>query len=96
MEVTIDRYRVLHLVLLMFSSFIIAKILISKWEWSSLSAYGFGVTISTQVSNALSKIIEDESNSTVDKKREEKRERVEQRRERRNQQNKVSNSSKKK
>jgi len=79
----------------MFSSYIIAKILILKWEWSSLSAYGFGVTISTQVSNALSKIIEDESNSTVDKKREEKRERVEKRRERRNQQNKVSNSKKK-
>jgi len=95
MEVTIDRYRVLHLALLMFSSYIIAKILILKWEWSSLSAYGFGVTISTQVSNALSKIIEDESNSTVDKKREEKRERVEKRRERRNQQNKVSNSKKK-
>jgi len=79
----------------MFSSFIIAKILILKWEWSSLSAYGFGVTITTQVSNAVSKIIEDESNNTVDKKREEKRERVEKRRERRNQQNKVSNSKKK-
>ena len=96
MEVTIDRYRVLHLVLLMFSSFIIAKILILKWEWSLLSAYGFGVTISTQVSNSISKIIEDESNSTEDKKREEKRERVEKRRERRNQQNKVLISSKKK
>ena len=70
MEVTIDRYRVLHLIVLVFGSYIIAKILILKWEWSSLSAYGFGVTITTQVSNGISKIIEDESNNTVDKKRE--------------------------
>ena len=59
-----------------------------------MSAYGFGVTISTQISNVIHKINEDKSN-VIDKKREEKRDRVEKRRERRNQQNKMSNSKKK-
>jgi len=96
MEVTIDRYRVLHLIVLMFTSYIIAKILILKWDWSSMSAYGFGVTISTQISNAMHTINNDKSNAmAIDQKREEKRERVEKRRERRNEQSKASGRCKK-
>ena len=95
MEVTIDRYRVLHLIVLMFSSYIIAKIFILKWEWSSLSAYGFGVTITTQISNVIIHKINEDKSNVIDKKREEKRERVEKRRERRNQQSKATNNKKK-
>lgn len=83
MKVTVDRYRILHLVLLLACSCVIGQILISKWEWGVMSAYGFATTITIQISNALYSL--NTTNGDTDeaeKKREEKRER---RREHRNQ-----------
>jgi len=85
MKVTIDRYRILHLVMLMICSYLLAEALIAKMEWTPLSAYGLACTITTQISNGInSQYNEDEANSPVEKRREDKRERVlEKRRERR-------------
>ena len=83
MKVSIDRYRVLHLFILMGCSFILAETLVSKWEWSYMSAYGFAISITTQISNAINnnannpRITNDGGpNDAAEKKREEKRERI--------------------
>ena len=81
MKVTIDRYRVLHLFILVGCSFILAETLVSKWGWSYMSAYGFAISITTQISNAINKDnprITDNDGPTdaAEKKREEKRERI--------------------
>ena len=96
MEVTLDRWRILHLILLMTASFIVAEILIKKWEWASLSAYGFAITITTQISKVINPDPNDDVEDAADKKREEKRERVlEKRRERRKGETGVAGKKKK-
>ena len=87
MKITFDRYRILHLILLVACSFILAETLIAKMEWSKLSAYGFACTMISQLSNAISPIESDDSKRTAaeETKRQDKRERtLEKRRERRN------------
>jgi hypothetical protein len=85
MKITFDRYRILHLFLLMACTFILAETLIAKMDWSKLSAYGFACTVVTQISNAMNPIESDNSEPpAADKKKHEKRRRiVEKRRERR-------------
>mmetsp|Transcript_7648 Transcript_7648/g.12379 ORF Transcript_7648/g.12379 Transcript_7648/m.12379 type:complete len:100 (-) Transcript_7648:123-422(-) len=87
MEINLDRWRILHLLLLLTVSSILAQILIAKFEWAALSAYGFAITITTQINNAINS---DQLNGDLnaddaaDKMRQEKRERVlEKRKERR-------------
>ena len=62
MQVTLDAQRILHLMALLLSSYIIAKLLQVRFEWTPLSAWGFGISISCQVSNAILKIMDPESN----------------------------------
>ena len=86
MKVTIDRYRILHLLLLMGTSFVLAETLIHKLEWTPLSAYGLACTLTTQISSALYGQTEEDDVNAADAKRKEKRERVaEKRRERQEQ-----------
>ena len=56
MKVTIDRYRIFNLVLLLACSGVLAEIIIFKFEWSRLSAYGFTITICVQISNAINQL----------------------------------------
>ncbi|KAL7441636.1 hypothetical protein ACHAXH_008729, partial [Discostella pseudostelligera] len=80
MEIIIDRYRILHLILLIVCSHVIARFLINSWEWTPLSAYGLAVTITTQFSNAITRhntnADNTEEDDVVDKRRQERRERV--------------------
>ena len=62
MQVTLDAQRILHLMALLLSSYIIAKLLQVRFEWTPLSAWGLGISISCQVSNAILKIMDPESN----------------------------------
>mmetsp|Transcript_56191 Transcript_56191/g.119496 ORF Transcript_56191/g.119496 Transcript_56191/m.119496 type:complete len:96 (-) Transcript_56191:28-315(-) len=83
MKVNFDRWRILHLLLLMVISSILAEALIAKLEWTSLSAYGFAITITTQISNAFNPDSVD-ADDAADDMRQKKRERIlEKRRERR-------------
>ncbi len=61
MQVTLDAHRILHLLALLLSSFLIAKLLQVKFEWTPLSAWGVGISISCQVSNAILKIMDPDS-----------------------------------
>ena len=84
MKVTIERYRVLHLLVLTGCSFVLAEILIHKLGWTALSAYGMACTFTSQVSSAIYAQTEEEEVDAAELKRKEKRERVaEKRRERR-------------
>ncbi|KAL7499539.1 hypothetical protein ACHAWT_009075 [Skeletonema menzelii] len=88
MQVTLDAQRILHLIALLLSSFIIAKLLQVKLEWSPLSAWGLGISISCQVSNAILKIMDpDSSINNLDdnekKWQEERKRELEKRKERR-------------
>ena len=80
MKVTIDRYRIFNLVILLACSGVLAEIIISKFEWSRLSAYGFTITICVQISNAINKLNleaqHNNNNDAAEKKRLEKSERV--------------------
>ncbi|KAL7527882.1 hypothetical protein ACHAWF_002347 [Thalassiosira exigua] len=79
MKVTIDRYRILHLILLIICSFILAEILIKKLGWSRLSAYGFACTLTSQISQAIHRLQTDNPDGE-DEDRQDKRERVIQKR----------------
>jgi hypothetical protein len=63
MQVTLNSTRIFHLAVLILSSFLIAKILQLKLDWTPLSAWGLGITISCQVSNAIMKITDPENNN---------------------------------
>jgi len=62
MQVTLDAKRISHLLALLLASFLIAKLLQVKFEWTPLSAWGLGISISCQMSNAILKVMEPESN----------------------------------
>mmetsp|Transcript_23785 Transcript_23785/g.36814 ORF Transcript_23785/g.36814 Transcript_23785/m.36814 type:complete len:103 (+) Transcript_23785:259-567(+) len=62
MQVTLDAKRISHLLALLLASFLIAKLLQVKFEWAPLSAWGLGISISCQVSNAILKLMDPESN----------------------------------
>ena len=91
MQVTLDAQRILHLMALLLSSYIIAKLLQVRFEWTPLSAWGLGISISCQVSNAILKIMDPESNinskNNVDENekrwQEERKKELEKRKERR-------------
>ena len=89
MQVTIDAKRILHLLVLLLSSFVIAKLLQSKLDWKPLSAWGLGISISCQVSNAILAIMDPESdmnkNTETDEKKwqEERKRELERRKEKR-------------
>jgi len=63
MQVTLDTTRILHLIALLISSFVLAKILQLKLDWTPLSAWGLGITLSCQVSNAIMKIMDPENHN---------------------------------
>mmetsp|Transcript_19216 Transcript_19216/g.32755 ORF Transcript_19216/g.32755 Transcript_19216/m.32755 type:complete len:103 (+) Transcript_19216:267-575(+) len=62
MQVTLDAKRISHLLALLLASYLIAKLLQVKFEWTPLSAWGLGISISCQVSNAILKLMDPESN----------------------------------
>mmetsp|Transcript_17862 Transcript_17862/g.35893 ORF Transcript_17862/g.35893 Transcript_17862/m.35893 type:complete len:103 (-) Transcript_17862:38-346(-) len=62
MQVTLDAKRISHLLALLLASFLIAKLLQVKFDWTPLSAWGVGISISCQVSNAILKVMDPESN----------------------------------
>ena len=87
MKIVVNRNRVLHLLLLIVCSHIIARFLINSWEWAPLSAYGLACTIATQFSNAIISIRNGDADTTNnnnnnnngdgdDQKRKEKRDRI--------------------
>ena len=53
MKVNLDRWRILHLIALILVSHVLAQALMHKYGWPRLSAYGFAVTVATQMSNAM-------------------------------------------
>ncbi|KAK1738975.1 hypothetical protein QTG54_010291 [Skeletonema marinoi] len=61
MQVTLDAKRISHLLALLLASFLIAKLLQVKFEWTPLSAWGLGISISCQMSNAILKLMDPES-----------------------------------
>ena len=58
MKVNISPKRIFHLILLIFSTYVLSQILIRKLEWTPLSAYGLGCTIVVQVNNAILTLFE--------------------------------------
>mmetsp|Transcript_15209 Transcript_15209/g.22995 ORF Transcript_15209/g.22995 Transcript_15209/m.22995 type:complete len:103 (+) Transcript_15209:253-561(+) len=62
MQVTLDAKRISHLLALLLASFLIAKLLQVKFDWTPLSAWGLGISISCQMSNAILKLMDPESN----------------------------------
>lgn len=83
MKVTFDRYRVLHLIILMTCSCILAETLISKFMWARLSAYGIACTVVTGSSNGIRSIIEKNDNECQNDIRRVREEKMEKRRDRR-------------
>lgn len=63
MEVTLDIKRILHLISLILSSYLIAKLLQIKFEWTPLSAWGVGISITCQVSNAIMSVLDPTSDN---------------------------------
>mmetsp|Transcript_31954 Transcript_31954/g.47035 ORF Transcript_31954/g.47035 Transcript_31954/m.47035 type:complete len:101 (-) Transcript_31954:132-434(-) len=66
MQVTLDAKRISHLLALLLASFLIAKLLQVKFDWTPLSAWGLGISISCQVSNAILKIMDPDNHSSND------------------------------
>ena len=58
MKVTLDSKRILHLISLILSSYLIAKLLQVKFEWTPLSAWGVAISTTCQVSNAIMSILD--------------------------------------
>lgn len=56
MQVTFDLPRVLHLLLLISLTAVGGTLLVTRYNWNGLSAYGFVCTIVCQVSGAVLKI----------------------------------------
>jgi DNA integrity scanning protein DisA with diadenylate cyclase activity len=85
MKVTFDRYRVLHLIILIACSSILAETLISKLALARLSAYGFACTIITRLSNGVRSILEksDSDRQAQNSMRRLREEKMEKRRDRR-------------
>lgn len=63
MKVTLDGKRILHLISLILSSYLIAKLLQVKFEWTPLSAWGVGISVTCQVSNAIMSILDPTSDN---------------------------------
>lgn len=76
MKVTVNRNRILHLILLILCSHVIARVLIKVWEWPPLSAYGLGCTMTIQFSNAIIRFNTDNTDGHVYKKKDDRRARV--------------------
>lgn len=53
MIVTVDTPRVLHLFLLLGVTYLGGRILIDRFDWSGLSAFGLSCTVACQLSNAI-------------------------------------------
>lgn len=80
MKVNIDRYRILHLILLIAISSVVAETLVTKLDWTRMSAYGFACSVTSQVSQRVYSILnpseEEQAADAAEKKRLDKRERV--------------------
>ena len=58
MKVTFDLKRVLHLILLIVLTITFGQLLIQRYEWKPLSAYGLTCSIVCQISNVILKFHE--------------------------------------
>ena len=58
MKVTLDLKRLLHLLLLIVLTLTFGQILIQRYEWKPLSAYGLTCSIVCQISNVILKFHE--------------------------------------
>ena len=56
MRVTIDPKRVVHLVLLLVLTVTFGRLLIERYEWNRLSAYGLVCSVVCQISNVIMKL----------------------------------------
>ena len=63
MKVTLDSKRILHLISLILSSYLIAKLLQVKFELTPLSAWGVAISTTCQVSNAIMSILDPTSDN---------------------------------
>ena len=67
MRVTIDPKRVVHLVLLLVLTVTFGRLLIERYEWNRLSAYGLVCSVVCQISNVIMKFTEvSDANNTVE------------------------------
>ena len=57
MKVTIDFWRVLHLNLLVATTWLTGRFFVDRFEMSNLTAYGLGCFIVCQISNVLMKVL---------------------------------------
>ena len=55
MKVTFDSIRILHLILLIALTIAFGQILIQRWEWTPLAAYGLTCSIVCQINNVFLK-----------------------------------------
>jgi hypothetical protein len=58
MKVTFDWKRVLHLVLLIVLTITFGQLLVQRYEWKPLSAYGLTCSVVCQISNVILKFHE--------------------------------------
>lgn len=65
MKVTIDFWRVLHLILLVATTWLTGRFFVDQFEMSNLTAYGLGCFIVCQISNVLLKVLEGQTPTTL-------------------------------
>ena len=63
MKVTLDSKRILHLLSLILSSYLIAKLLQIKFDWTPMAAWGVAISTTCQISNAIMSILDPTSDN---------------------------------
>ena len=76
MRVTVDYKRILHLIVLILLTYIFGQILVQRYDWAPLSAYGLTCSLVCQISNVILKFHEI-SNSLMPKDKDKDEERTE-------------------
>ena len=67
MKVTLDSTRILHLLLLLGTSYLGGKLLVWYLDWTFMAAMGFSTTVVCQVSNAILQLNQEPQEATEEK-----------------------------
>ena len=73
MKINLEWKRILHLIVLIIFTGLLGQILIKRFEWKQLSAYGLSCSLVCQISNAIFKINEMNLENGEDSKKKAKR-----------------------
>jgi len=65
MKVTIDFRRVLHLILLVATTWLAGRFFVDQFEMSNLTAYGLGCFLVCQISNVFMKVLEGQTPTAI-------------------------------